>query len=46
MALLEEQEKMPEQMEELQELLEQLWPEVRRRHLFPEIPMPRFDRTL
>ncbi len=43
MALLEEQEKMPEQLEDLQELLEQLWPEVRRRHLFPEIPMPRFD---
>jgi len=40
---LEEQEKMPEGVEELQELLEQLWPEVRRRHLFPEIPMPRFD---
>ena len=43
MALLEEQEKMPEQLEELQGLLERLWPEVRRRHLFPEIPMPRFD---
>jgi len=40
---LEKQEKMPEGVKELQELLEQLWPEVRRRHLFPEIPMPRFD---
>ena len=43
MALLKEQEKIPEQLKELQELLEHLWPEVRRRHFFPEIPMPRFD---
>ena len=43
MAFLEGQEKMEEQLEELQQLLEQLWPEVRRRHLFPEIPKPRFD---
>ena len=34
---------MAKKLEELQELLEQLWPEVRRKHLFPEIPMPRFD---
>jgi hypothetical protein len=45
MAILERQEKMEEQVEELQQLLEQLWPEVRRRHLFPEIPPPRFDST-
>ncbi len=31
--------------EELQELLEQLWPEVRRRHLYPELPMPQFDHS-
>ncbi len=34
-----------ERLEELQELLRRLWPEVRRRHLFPEVPMPRFDRN-
>jgi hypothetical protein len=40
---LKGQDRMEEQPQELQELLEQLWPEVRRRHLFPEIPTPRFE---
>ena len=43
MALLKEQEKMEKQTEDLQELLERLWPEVRRRHLYPQIPMPQFE---
>ena len=29
--------------EQLEELLQRIWPEVRRRHLYPEIPLPRFD---
>ena len=40
---MEEQEKVSQQVRKLQGLLEQVWPEVRRRHLFPEIPMPRFE---
>ena len=35
----------PEQSEELQEMLQRLWPEVRRRHLYPELPFPRFDNS-
>lgn len=35
----------PQHLEELQILLQRLWPEVRRRHLYPEIPMPRFDNS-
>jgi len=34
-----------EYLNDLQVLLERLWPEMRRRHLFPQIPMPRFDRN-
>ena len=43
MAQIDKQDNNPEQAEDLEELLKRLWPEVRRRHLYPEIPLPRFD---
>jgi hypothetical protein len=43
MAQRDKQDNNPEQAEDLQELLTRIWPEVRRRHLYPEIPLPRFD---
>jgi hypothetical protein len=43
MAQVSENQKHPVQLEELQKLLQRLWPEVRRRHLYPELPLPRFD---
>ncbi len=45
MAKMDEHQKSSEQIHELQGLLQQLWPEIRRRHLYPEIPMPRFDNS-
>ncbi len=38
-----QQHKDPEELKQLQELLERLWREVRRRHLYPELPLPKFD---
>ncbi|MGD8509544.1 MAG: hypothetical protein PVH81_11630, partial [Syntrophobacterales bacterium] len=35
----------PELAKDLEELLKRIWPEVRRRHLYPEIPLPRFDNS-
>ena len=43
MAQMNKHQKNPEPLEDLEELLKRLWPEVRRRHLYPEIPLPRFD---
>ncbi|MDH3851435.1 MAG: hypothetical protein OEV09_10300, partial [Deltaproteobacteria bacterium] len=43
MAQMNKHQKNPESLEDLEELLKRLWPGVRRRHLYPEIPLPRFD---
>lgn len=40
---MEEHSRSRNQCAEMQGVLERLWPEVRRRHLFPELPLPRFD---
>jgi hypothetical protein len=39
------QPKDPEPVGGLEEILGRLWPEVRRRHLYPELPSPRVDRS-
>jgi hypothetical protein len=40
---MKEQQKNSEELGQLEELLKRLWPEVRRRHLYPELPLPRFE---
>jgi len=45
MAQVDKQDNTPEQPEDLEELLQRLWPEVRRRHLYPELPLPRLDNS-
>ncbi len=42
---IKEHSQSAKELDQLQELLEQLWPEVRRRHLYPELPLPRFDNS-
>jgi hypothetical protein len=37
------QQKKSDELRQLEKLLKELWPEVRRRHLYPEIPLPRFE---
>jgi hypothetical protein len=42
---MSEQQKNSDEIQQLQELLERLWPEIRRRHLYPELPLPRFENN-
>ncbi|MFP3870401.1 MAG: hypothetical protein ACLFVT_05915, partial [Syntrophobacteria bacterium] len=44
MAEMSEYENTSEHSGALHSVLQRLWPEVRRRHLYPELPFPRFER--
>ncbi|UCG12112.1 MAG: hypothetical protein JSU72_16640 [Deltaproteobacteria bacterium] len=45
MSSINRQQSNREHLDEWQKVLMRLWPEVRRRHLYPELPLPRFDES-